>query len=495
MRITSPKLDTAHLSRIDEVFFRCQKALELKDAGDYYGAQEVMRPLWKGVGKRPDTANLHPSVAAELLLCVGILTCWIASKDQSKEGQETAKDLLSKSLAYYESVKDVMKVAATRIELAYCYWYEGELNEARIVFTEALQKLTAEGNTRARALVGLAIVEWSAARYEDARKILTDNAPLFKKITDHTIKAIYHNQLAMVLRELAKSETTTNHLRQAIDEYEEADRHLKLTRNIFFRVDLKNNVGNVLRQLNRFKEAHKYLAEARRLAVSVKDKLRIAQVDETRAQVFIAEKNFKEAESVARGVVSFLTKTDRNALLAEALITHGITLARLKQPERSRLCFQRAVAVAQQVGALNQAGLASLTMIEEVELSRDELQAAFIRARQWLAECQSKALLLRLIAAADKVVSCLGGELSAEAANEILLTKSPHLQQSVLEYERLLIKQALTKVDGSVTHAASLLGLSHQGLAYVIESRHKELLKERSPVRRRRARRKAQQGE
>jgi len=489
MKITSSKLETSHLSRNDEVFFRCQKALELKNAGNYYGAQEAMRPLWKGVGERPETKGLHPSVAAELLLCAGVLTCWIGSKDQSKEAQETAKNLISESIAFYESINDIKKIAAARIELAYCYWYEGEINEARIVFTEALQKLSIEGNTRARALVGLAIVEWSASRYEDAFRILTDNAPLFKKITDHTIKAIYHNQLAMVLRELAKSENKIGLLRQAVYEYEEADRHLKLTRNVFFRVDLKNNVGNVLRQLNRFKEAHKYLAEARRLAASVKDKLRIAQVDETRAQVLLAEKRFKEAESVARHVVSVLAKSDRNALLAEALITHGITLARLNQPQRSWLCLQRAIEVANQVGALNKAGLASLTMIEEVaHLSREELQAAFVKARRWLAESQSKDVLLRVNEAAEKVVLALGGELSDEAATEILLTKPPGLQQAVLEYERSLIKQALAKVNGSVTYAASLLGLSHQGLGYVIESRHKELLKERSPVRRRRPR-------
>jgi tetratricopeptide (TPR) repeat protein len=269
MRIASPKLDTSHLSRTDEVFSRCEKAMQLKDAGNYLGAQEALRPLWKGVGTRPNTTGLHPSVAAELLLCVGVLTCWIASKDQSKEGQETAKNLISESLSYYESMQDAVKVAAARIELAYCYWYEGELNEARIWFTEALQRLTTGGNTKARALVGLAIVEWSAARYEDARKILPDNAPLFKNLKDHTIKAIYHNQHAMVLRELARAETKTSYLRQAIKEYEEADHHLKLTRNVFFRVDLKNNVGNVLRQLGRLREAHIYLGEARRLAVSV----------------------------------------------------------------------------------------------------------------------------------------------------------------------------------------------------------------------------------
>jgi hypothetical protein len=92
MRLSSLKITTTHLSRNEEVLERCKKALELKDAGNYNGAQEVMRPVWKHVGARPDLSDLHPSVAAELLLSAGILTCWIGSKDQSLEGQETAKD-------------------------------------------------------------------------------------------------------------------------------------------------------------------------------------------------------------------------------------------------------------------------------------------------------------------------------------------------------------------------------------------------------------------
>lgn len=489
MRITSPKLHTSNLTRNAEVSLRCQKALEQKDAGNYHGAQEVMRPLWKRLGDRPDTTGLHQEVEAELLLCVGILTCWIASKDQSREGQETAKNLISESIAFYESINDVKKVAAARIELAYCYWYEGELNEARIFFTEAIEKLTVEGNTRARALVGLAIVEWSAARYDDALSLLTDNAPLFKKITSHSTKAIYHNQLAMVLREIAKSENKMDLLQQAVSEYKEADSHLKLTRNTFFRADLNNNVGNVLRQLNHIKEAHKYLAEARRLAVSVRDKLRVAQIDETRAQVFIAERKFKEAEPVARSVVAILSKTDRKALLADALITHGIILARMNQAERALFSFQNAIESACHVGALTKAGLASLSIVEEIEhLSSKEMQSAFLKACQWLSECQSKELLLRLNQAAVKVISYVSGELGAEVDQETLPTKSPDLRKTVLQYERSLIRQALTRVNGSVTRAAAFVGLSHQGLAYIIQSRHPDLLKERSPIHRRRPR-------
>jgi hypothetical protein len=55
----------------------------------------------------------------------------------------------------------------------------------------------------------------------------------------------------------------------------------------------------------------------------------------------------------------------------------------------------------------------------------------------------------------------------------------------VLQFEASLIRQALAQSNGSVTRAAALLDMSYQGLAYVIGSRHKDLLKERSPVRRR----------
>jgi len=486
MKITSPKLHTSHLSVNEEALLSCQAALELKDKGDYQGTREAMGSLWGRVGERPNINGLHPSVSAEVLLSVGILTGWIGSKEGLEEAQETAKNLISESIYYYESAGDVKKVAAARAELAYCYWREGALDEARIILNDSLQKLTARGNTRARAILRLAIVEWSDSRFTEALNILTENGHLFNKISNHAIKGAYHSQLAMVLRKLVTSENRTDYFQRAINEYEEADHHFKLAKNVVFRSDVKNNVGNLLRQLCRFKEAHKYVAEARRLAVRVRDKVRAAQFDDTRAQILIAEKRFKEAESVAKSAVRVLEKSGHQCLLTDALITHGIALARLKQTDRAQFTFQKAIEVAHQVGALNKAGLAALTLIEELdELAPDTLYAAYDRASEWLAKSQSQDLLLRLNAAARRVFSNLRGALNAEAATEAILNKSCDLQSEVLKFEASLIRQALAQANASVTRAASLLGMSYQGLAYVIGSRHKDLLKERSPIRRR----------
>ncbi len=135
----------------------------------------------------------------------------------------------------------------------------------------------------------------------------------------------------MVLRNLRRQRNQLTTFKRVLKEYEEADHHFKLAHNIVFRADVKNNIGNLFRELSRFKEAHRYLEQARRLRSSVSDKIGIAQIDDTRAQVFIAEKKFKEAEAVARNAVRILEKSGHQCLLADALITHGIALARLKQ--------------------------------------------------------------------------------------------------------------------------------------------------------------------
>ena len=60
------------------------------------------------------------------------------------------------------------------------------------------------------------------------------------------------------------------------------------------------------------------------------------------------------------------------------------------------------------------------------------------------------------------------------------------LEDEVRAYEGRLIKLALDTAKGSVTRAARLLNITHQGLAYILSGRQKDLLAERKPARTRR---------
>jgi hypothetical protein len=203
-------------------------------------------------------------------------------------------------------------------------------------------------------------------------------------------------------------------------------------------------------------------------------------------QVFLAEQRYSEAEVAARSAVRSFEKAGRQCFLAEALITCGLAMARLGKIVRAQFTFQKAIEVAHQAGSLNVAGLAALTLIEEVDnLAPEILSSAYEQAKDWLASCQSEDIEPRLKAANRKLILQSGTRPENVGRPEILFNKQYHLPKEVLNFERGLIKDTLTKVNGSITHAARLLGVSYQRLAYIIETRHKDLLKERSPVRRR----------
>jgi len=203
----------------------------------------------------------------------------------------------------------------------------------------------------------------------------------------------------------------------------------------------------------------------------------------------IAEGRLTESERIARRAVSVLRKSGRFCLLAEALITQGVAQARLGRSNSARVIFRQAIEAAHQVNALNVAGLAALTLLEEIqELPPETLQAGYRQAREWLANSQSPDIKLRLADVAGRVVASIQTELSTEEATEILLTEPGGLRAQLEKHERVVIKRALAEVNGRVTHAASLLDMRYQSLAYIIERRHPDLLKKRTPIKRRQRR-------
>ena len=492
MRTTSPKLDLSHLTLNEQAELRCRTALELKDKGEYDAARTVMFPLWKGIGSRPNTTGLDQERAARVLLCAGILTGWLGGVSGIKESDDHARDLITESIRLFEAVGDTRKVAEARAELAQFYWRAGDNDTAHILLTTALERLTTGGNARANALLILSSVEWSESRYKEVLRILTENAPLFESVTSHTTKGTYHNQLGITLRAIASASTKqTDYFQRAIQHYRIADDYFKIAKHVVFRAHVKNNIGNVLRDLHRFREAHQYLEQARRLFMRVGDKVRVAQVDDTRAQVFIDEGKYAEAELIARTAARSFERAGRQCFFAETLINQGIALARMREHERAQFIFQQAIEIAHQAGSLNRAGLAALTMIEEIDtLPREVQSVAYSQAREWLATSDSPDVKPRLKAVAKKIDGA-GSMTKTPNAHELLFNKRLNLTEEVLKFEHDLISETLIKVNGKVTLAAEFLGVGYQTLAHMIEKKHPDLLKQRTPVRRRPRRKKA----
>src|SRR5690349_17168196 len=104
-------------------------------------------------------------------------------------------------------------------------------------------------------------------------------------------------------------------------------------------------------------------------------------------------------------------------------------------------------------------------------------------------ELSKPTIISEVQAAGTKLAAQIQHGPSTENIKSSLFNEPIDLADEVLKFERNLISEALAKVNGRVSYAAKVLGIGYQGLAYIIESRHPELLKQRTPIYRRPRRR------
>jgi len=472
------ELDNPSLTTDERALVRCRVAADLIHAGRYEAARDSLGDLWKGAGERPNVEGLGESTAAEVLLQTGALSGWLA---KVKGAQEAAKDLISESAVLFEKLRQTNGAAAARSDLALCYWREGSYDDARAILESAFALIKEDATLKAKTVLRLAVVEASAGRYSDTLRLLTDSAPLFGEGASHYLRGSFHNELALVLRRLGTAEGRQDHLDRAILEYTAAAYHFELARHERYVARIENNLAFLLYKLGRYGDAHEHLDRAQLIFTRLRDAVSLAQVDETRARVLVAEKKYREADRTLAGVLKTLERGDESALLADAFTLQGVVWARLRAYESSKNILRRAADVAEGVGALTSAGQAILSLIEEHGATRHltpaEVHDAYLRANRLLKGTQDAEDLDRLRTCALIVMR----RLSAPVIHE----KNFSLYGAVHEFEGKLIGQALDESGGNITKAARILGLSHQTLISILDRRHKALSgKRKTPQRR-----------
>jgi tetratricopeptide (TPR) repeat protein len=409
----------------------CKLAREFENKGEYEEAREMLSGLWPRVDQRPRVKGLEPDIAAEVLLRAGVLTGWVGSD------QEQAKDFLSESLTIFESRKYKKKIAEAQTELALCYMRIGEYDNASDLLKLALGELNIDSELKAKAVLRFCIVKRHASPLNEALAFLINTEPLFHKINNQTLKGCYHQTLGDVLENLWDSQGPKDYLDRALIEYVAASHHFELAQHRYYLANVENNLGFLLYKVNQFEEAHEHLNRARRIFTCLNDRISLAVVDETRARVFLKDNRNTEAEKAARASVRTLEHSDRPSLLAEALKRHGMALARLGHYSTALNAFRRAVDLSQD--SFNRASDVALTAFQE-----------------------------------------LGDRL---AVKDAITTSGRPLHEEIFLLEHELIKHALENAQGRVTFAARTLGMSYQRLTHKLQTKHKDLLKDRSPLR------------
>src|SRR5437016_5624525 len=491
-KLTTLKGESRDLSLAERAVLACHSARELEKVGEYDAAYEALTEFWPDRNAHPKLEGLDDALKAELLLRVGALAGWLGATDQTDGSQEIAKNLITRSIEMYERLGDSTHAAEARADLALCYWREGAFDEARINLTEALSQLKNEdGDLKGSVLIRAGIVEVDARRLSEALRLYNEAAGILEQSDDHALRGTFHNSFGLALRRLADIDNLESYLDRALIEYSAASFHFEQAGNIRYVAGVENNLGFLFFTIGKYQEAHKHLDRARHLFFHLSDAGMIAQVDETRAITLLAEGRLKEAEKSVRLAVKTLEKGDEHALLAEALTTHGVALARLGDYPSSKRSLQRAIEVAETAGDLEGAGRAKLSIIEELsgQTPAAQLVSVYVSAAELLRQSQDPTTSNRFIICAQILTEAWQGGLiedHVEGQEEKELSWAS-FRREVKRSEKALIERALREAEGSVTKASYLLGFKHhQSLISIINIRHPDLKQKRSRIRKRR---------
>jgi len=416
-------VDYSPATASEQVLECCKIAREQFELGDYDAGCAALQPWWT-LGEWPQQAGLSLLAAAELLLTAGTLGGWVASTRHVDGGQNCAERLLSGAVAMFDHLGESARSGEGRAELGYCYYRQGLFDLARNSLRSSLSDLTdRETELKGIALVRMATIERHASKLHDAVKLLNEADRLTNYLSPWTMGR-FHLEFATTLKDLGIAENRSEYFDRALDHYRNAFLHFEGIGNHRYTAIVENNHGYLLSALRRFGEAQQHLERARKLFEELGDQVRRAQVDETLAQLYLASEQYGLAQRSVTRAVETMETTGEEALLAEALTTHGLVLCKLGRRHEAKPILHRARRVAERCGDYEGAGRALLILIEEMcqQLGEDERQEIGAQASQLLANSQHAST-------SERLSNCLERIAAAHAEYEELRERATHAEK------------------------------------------------------------------
>lgn len=201
--------------------------------------------------------------------------------------------------------------------LARSLYHEGRLDEARAQLRAELTSLPKGDIDRAlnnQILSGE--IEHSAHNYEAGVSIMLAAYPLAHLTDLPMLAAKYHTVLGNLYLDGAKGRA--EYFDKALVEYEGARAFAEQAHDPSFVGHLENNIGRVLCELGKTAEAHDHLARARTYFT---DQVKLAEIDDTQAQVYLAEGNADAAYELSLEACRVFRRAGETRLLVDATRT------------------------------------------------------------------------------------------------------------------------------------------------------------------------------
>jgi tetratricopeptide (TPR) repeat protein len=206
---------------------------------------------------------------------------------------------------------------------------------------ELVESLTTDDlERRVWAATNLAYIEWGQGHLSESLRMLLEIEPLTAQCSDEETLANFHLGLANTLEEIAEKEGQESYFDRALIEFEAARYHFYGAGQYAVAGAVENNIGNLKIKVGYASESHEHFRRARDIYSSLERpdrKYRLAEVDNTEAESFLAENNPQEAIHYSIRSVDALRYGDEPMTLERSLQTLKACLQALDDRNRTQL--------------------------------------------------------------------------------------------------------------------------------------------------------------
>lgn len=312
----------------------------LERQGRYAEAVHELRSIWKDKSLFPDTDGLSNAEEAEVLLRCGSLLGFLGHNDQIPNSQEHSKNLITEAHQRFLEIYDLEKVAECENYLALAYWRCGEVSEAEFWVDEALSKpLPNSSFARIYSVITKSGNLLSERKYEEMLILLDAEKDPCLEFGDDCLKADFHNQYGLALKNLGKFSL-------AVEFLEKAKEHHKKTGHRTYLGSIENNIAMIYKSLRDFENAHAAIDRS----LAIQDELRAYERFgfslDTKALIFLDEGKVKKALDTVDEAIQVLKKGENFEYLIETLSTKMEVLIRMNRFGLAALILSEAINLA-----------------------------------------------------------------------------------------------------------------------------------------------------
>jgi tetratricopeptide (TPR) repeat protein len=318
MKITSSTLTSADVRRVIE------EARDAELCRNLELFRDILSPFWENIAEEPNVSTFHPSIQPELLKLCGIFLSQYGRARGLPDYQNRAKDILSRAARLFEAENCPDMAAETKVALANCYWFSGEVEEHDAMLRSVEAEFIGQPDHRVsiqiklnRILVAIWIMD-----FEEADNLIDQISKVISLDHDVRLKTQFHNVAGIAYRRRGDVDKSFLHAKESVDIARAANNFMFLALNL-------NNLANTYRTGGDLERALATINEAIAITEERGDKGWTAHFLDTKALIYLDQSEYSESLKVIERSVEIFSEGEDYDGLTDAMWTKCLCLLRL----------------------------------------------------------------------------------------------------------------------------------------------------------------------